>query len=130
VCEHVFVSIKGGSYQRFRRALEIGNPTLVRAAAAELPRVGLEDALAICLVLLDGEPQRFPAAVTRWHARLCLERTLPPEEADLALGALRALAGPRPRPAVAALADICRAHGLGGAEQRLGDWLARRVSGR
>ena len=61
LCEHAFVSIKGGSYQRFLRALDVGNPTLVRAAAAELPQVGLEDALGICLVLLDGEPQTYPA---------------------------------------------------------------------
>jgi hypothetical protein len=126
VCEHAFVSIKGGSYQRFRRALEVGNPTLVRAAAAELPRVGLADALGICLVLLDGEPQTFPAAAARWHARLCLERRLPIEEADLAMGALRALGGERPQAAVAALAGICGAHGLPEAEQRLTAWLAAR----
>ena len=65
MCEHAFVSIKGGSYQRFRRALEVGSPTLVRAAAAELPRIGLEDALAICLVLLDADRERFPAAAAR-----------------------------------------------------------------
>ena len=41
----VFVSIKGGSYARFRRALDTGNLTLVRAAAAELPTINLEDAL-------------------------------------------------------------------------------------
>ncbi len=123
------MSIKGGSYQRFRRALEVGNPTLVRAAAAELPQVGLEDALGICLVLLDGEPQRFPAAAARWHARLCMERRLPIEEADLAMGALRALSGARPQAAVAALSGICRAHGLPVAEQRLSGWLRRRVSG-
>ena len=128
VCEHVFVSIKGGSYQRFRRALEVGNPTLVRAAAAELPRVGLEDALGICLVFLDGEPARFPAAAARWHARLCSEHRLALDESDLALGALRALPGERPQPAVAALAGICRAHGLRDAERRLAEWLRRRAA--
>ena len=131
MCEHAFVSIKGGSYQRFRRALEIGNPTLIRAAAAELPRIGLEDALAICLVLLEAEPQRFPAAAARWHARLCMERRLAIEEADLALGALRALAGERPQAAAAALGGICRAYGLPAAEQRLVGWLnTRRVGER
>ena len=125
----MFVSIKGGSYARFRRALENGNPAVVRAAAAELPRVGLDDALAICLVLLDGEPERFPAAAARWHARLCMERRLPLEEADLALGALRALPGVRPQAAVAALSGICRSHGLRGAEHGLAGWLARRVGG-
>ena len=81
VCEHAFVSIKGGSYQRFRRALEIGNPTLVRAAAAELPRIGLEDALGICLVLLEAEPERVPAAAARMARARC--RSTPARCADL-----------------------------------------------
>ena len=36
-CEHAFVSIKGGSYANFQRALKGGNLTLIRAAATELP---------------------------------------------------------------------------------------------
>lgn len=31
----------------------------IRSVAAELPRIGLEDALAILLALLDREPQTF-----------------------------------------------------------------------
>jgi hypothetical protein len=126
MCEHAFVSIKGGSYQRFQRALDVGNPTLVRAAAAELPRVGLEDALGICLVLLDSEPDRFPVAAARWHAKLCLERRLSLDEAALATAALGGLAGERPGAAVAALAGLCRSHALPGAARRLEGWLARR----
>ncbi len=122
----MFVSIKGGSYQRFLRALDVGNPTLVRAAAAELPQVGLEDALGICLVLLDGEPATYPAAAARWHARLCLERHLGLDEAALATAALSGLTGERPQPAVAALAGLCRSHALPGAARRLEGWLARR----
>jgi len=52
----VFVSIKGGSYARFRRALDTGNLTLVRAAAAELPRINLVDALRICVLLRAADP--------------------------------------------------------------------------
>ena len=48
-----FVSIKGGPYARFRRALDTGNLTLVRAAAAELPRVALPDALRVCVLMRD-----------------------------------------------------------------------------
>ena len=125
----MFVSIKGGSYQRFLRALDVGNPTLVRAAAAELPQIGLEDALGICLVLLDGEPHRFSVAAARWHARLCLERRLTLDEAALAGAALTALAGERPQAAVAALAGVCRSHALPGAARRLEGWLARRRAG-
>jgi hypothetical protein len=36
-----WVTSKGGSYARFRRALETGNLTLVRAAAAELPALSV-----------------------------------------------------------------------------------------
>jgi hypothetical protein len=50
------VSTKGSSYTNFRRALESGNLTGVRAAAAELTRVDLEDALAICRLMRDDEP--------------------------------------------------------------------------
>jgi hypothetical protein len=48
------VSIRGSSYARFRRALETENLTLVRAAAAELPTINLDDALRVCL--LPEEP--------------------------------------------------------------------------
>ena len=72
--EHVFVSIKGGSYTRFRRALDTGNLTLVRAAAAELPRINLDDALRICLLVRGADPAYYERAAIRWLGRLCFER--------------------------------------------------------
>ena len=48
----------GNPYARFRRALETGNETLVVAAARELPKVTLDDALRICLVLRGSDPAR------------------------------------------------------------------------
>ena len=47
----MFVSIKGSSYARFQRALDTGNLTIIRTAAAELPRIELDDALRICQAL-------------------------------------------------------------------------------
>jgi hypothetical protein len=41
----------GTAYGRFRRALRMGNLAQVRAAAAELPQVGLDDALAVVLLM-------------------------------------------------------------------------------
>jgi hypothetical protein len=38
----------------------------IRAIARELPQVGLEDALAIVLALLDREPQSFSRAAARY----------------------------------------------------------------
>jgi len=64
----------GSAYARFVRALNTKNLTMIRAAAAELPRVGLEDATRVCVVLRDREPERFEAAAVRWIARYCRER--------------------------------------------------------
>jgi len=47
---------------------------MIRAAAAELPRVGLQDATRVCVVLGDREPERLEAAAVRWIARYCRER--------------------------------------------------------
>src|SRR4051812_50179434 len=74
VCEHMFVSVRGSPYVRFKRALATGNLSLVRAAAAELPAIDLGDALAICLLMSDRDDERFERAAVRWLARLALER--------------------------------------------------------
>ena len=97
VCEHVFVSTKGHGYARFRRALALRDLDLIRHAAAELPRVPLADAAAVCALLADSEPGRYDRAACRWLARYCVETpdvTL--EAIDEALGALQAM---RERPA-------------------------------
>jgi hypothetical protein len=65
---------QGSAYARFQRALKIGNLTLIRNAAAELPHVDLGDALAVCVVIRQVEPDRFQRAALRWLARYCLER--------------------------------------------------------
>ena len=67
------MSTKGSAYSRFRRALDTGNLTIVRAAAAELPTINLDDALRVC-ALFRADPSRYEAAVIRWLGRLCLER--------------------------------------------------------
>lgn len=64
----------GGPHARFKRALATGNLLLIRSAAAELPRVVLDDALRICLLLHGAEPESYDRAVVRWLGRLCLER--------------------------------------------------------
>jgi hypothetical protein len=74
-CEQTFVSIKGGSYARFQRALEAGDLQSVRMAALELPYVNLADALAVCLLMHRQRDLRFERAAVRWFARLSLERS-------------------------------------------------------
>jgi hypothetical protein len=63
----------GSAYTRFRRALETGNQNLVLAAARELPQIALDDALRVCLVLRDGDRQRYQRAAVRWLGRFALE---------------------------------------------------------
>ena len=45
-----------------------------RRAAAELPHVDLGDALAVCVIIREAEPDRFERAALRWLARFCVER--------------------------------------------------------
>ena len=69
----MFVTSDGSAYARFRRALATGNETLVLAAARELPKIALADALHVCLVLRDGDPERYERAAVRWLGRFALE---------------------------------------------------------
>jgi len=102
------VTSQGSPTARFRRALATGNATLVLEAAAELPRVALEDALAICMVLARERDPRYPQAAGRWLGRLVLERGLTLEHGLRAAVALVELGrSPReadPRTTLAALA--------------------------
>ena len=82
----------GNAYTRFRRALKTGNAALVTAAALELPRVALDDALRICLVLRGGDPERYERAAVRWLGRFALEaRGVTIEDLRVAAAALDAL---------------------------------------
>jgi HEAT repeat protein len=109
------VTSQGSAYARFRRALTSRNPTLAWAAAAELGRVDLADALALCL-LVAGDPHKFDRAAARWHARYCAELpgvTL--AESQLVLAAVKALPhGIGARAAVEALAQLADERGLDG----------------
>jgi hypothetical protein len=67
------VTSDGSAYSRFRRALQTGNELLVLSAARELPRVALDDALRICLLLRDGDDERYERAAVRWLGRFALE---------------------------------------------------------
>jgi hypothetical protein len=102
----------GSAYARFRRALETGNELLVLAAARELPRVALHDALRICLVLRDGDAVRYERAAVRWLGRFALEADrVTIRELRLAAEALDALPH-RAAEAMERLQDLCVAHGV------------------
>ena len=95
----------------------------IRAAAAELPSVGLEDALAILLALYDREPTTYPRAAARWGARLTLERRLTLTDAQLALAALAVLPHRGARPGAEALVELCEQYGLRRVEELITPWL-------
>src|SRR3954447_3930182 len=85
----------GSAYSQFRRALERGNAQLAWATASELPKVSLEDAIALCLLQLPDDHKRFDRAAVRLHARMCRElRGLGLRESQLIGAALAALPGP------------------------------------
>jgi hypothetical protein len=117
----------GSTYTRFQRALAARNPLLIRTTAADLPRVELGDALAIALVLLDVEPERYGRAATRWHARFCLEmKGVDLAESGTVLALLGGLTSASQVAAAQALASVCEARGIDRAARAIDEWLAPR----
>jgi hypothetical protein len=107
------VSSDGSAYVRFKRALEIGNELLVLAAARELPRISLDDALRICLLLRDGDPDRYQRAAVRCLGRFALEaRDVTIDDLRRAAEALDALRY-RTAEAMERLQGLCLAQGVG-----------------
>jgi hypothetical protein len=87
----------------------------------------LDDALVICLLLLDQEPDRYERAAVRWLGRLLLEhRGNSLRHAELAAAYLAAWPDPARRDAATeALGELGRAVGL----PRLGARIARAGAG-
>jgi hypothetical protein len=103
----MFVTSQGSPYPRFRRALVTGDMLLIRAAAAELAHVGLDDALHVCVAIRDAEPERFQRAALRWIARYCVERpAVTLAEVRAATEAFERMAQ-RPEDALATLQRLC-----------------------
>jgi hypothetical protein len=117
MCEHTFahpMTSEGNPYARFKRALNTGNEALVVAAALELPRIALDDALQICLVLRGGDPDRYDRAAVRWLGRFALEaRGVTIADLRAAADALAALPLHAPE-AMERLQRLCLTHGVGG----------------
>jgi hypothetical protein len=108
----MFVTSDGSPYSRFRRALQTGNEALVTATALELPRVALDDALRICLVLRNGDPGRYERAAVRWLGRFALEaREATINDLRLAADALDALPADAAE-AMERLQRLCVARGV------------------
>lgn len=120
----------GHALTRLQRALERGTANQIRAIVAELPRPpGLEDALGICLALLDREPQTYPPAAARWASRFAIERRLTLTDAQLALSALAALPTEGAGAGVEALIELAERYGLERVDDILTSWAERSGTG-
>jgi hypothetical protein len=108
----VFVSIRGRPHTWLRASLRRGDLPGVRAAASELPRINLADALAIVLLMAAEDDDAYERAATRWLVRLAGERpgiALP--DLAAATNALQRLGGARATRA--ALAELCARYDVG-----------------
>src|SRR2546423_14449519 len=74
---------QGTAHGRFTRAVANGNLRGAEMAARELGRLGLDDALRLCLPLADHDPARFDRAALRWLERFIAERLPPLPEISL-----------------------------------------------
>jgi hypothetical protein len=102
-------------YPRFRAALDAGDLGWIRRNAAALAPIRLQDALEICLLVRDRDPERYVRAAVRWLGRFALEApaaTL--EDLRLAVAALEDLPD-EPEEAMEQLAALCLRHGLASA---------------
>ncbi|HUB76475.1 MAG TPA: hypothetical protein VL977_05425 [Solirubrobacteraceae bacterium] len=99
-------------YPRFRAALDAGDLPFIRTHRAAIGQVALPDALRICLLIREQDPERFARAAAVWVGRLAQEgRTVLPEHLRLALDAFDELARD-PNRARERLSDLCAEHGL------------------
>ena len=68
-----------------------GNLHVIETAAAELPNVGLDDALAILVVLAQKSDARFDRAAARWVGRWLTETPAGLSDARFALALVERL---------------------------------------
>ena len=60
---------QGFAYGCFQRALKTGKAHIALAAAAELKRVGLADALSLVLLIREANPVLSDKTAVRWFAK-------------------------------------------------------------
>jgi hypothetical protein len=103
----------GSPLPRFRRAVEHGSLIQAEAAARELGRLDLDDALRLVLLFRREGDRRFERAAVRFIGRVLAERPgLGFELADTLLRGLSELDGPASNVARSRIALALRAAGL------------------
>ena len=97
-------------YVIFRQALDAGDLARIRSLAAAMPRISLQDALRICLLMREQEG--YERAAVRWLGRFALEaRSATIEDVQGAAAALDALPD-RPDTAMEQLMRVCARCGV------------------
>jgi len=85
------MSSHGSIYGQFRRALDAGQVNKSLALATELPRVELDDALDLVILLAAAGDRRFDSAARRWLQRFAAETRAPLQQVVMAGAALAEL---------------------------------------
>jgi hypothetical protein len=94
----VFVGEHRSTHARFEHAIQARQLLNAEAAARELGRLSLADALDFLLLLSEKDRARFDPAAARWHARFVLEaKRLRLADSQLLTRCGRWPARPRPR---------------------------------
>jgi len=106
-CEHAFVGAAGSPRARFQRAVERRNLPLAEAAAHELGRLALGDALCLLLLIAEKAPEKFERAAVRWVGRFAVETSgVRVPDLQLLLGAVAGLREPAPRVSLETIATV------------------------
>jgi hypothetical protein len=79
---------QGTAHGRFERAVHRGHVQAAEMAAREMGGLSLADALMLCELLANADPQRYERAALRWLERFINERLPPLTEVSLAASAL------------------------------------------
>jgi hypothetical protein len=104
---------QGTAHGRFQRAIHRRHVQAAEMAAREMGGLSLADALALALLIAESDPERWPRAAARWHARFVQEaRGIGLDEAALALSAVRALPGSHRALAAETLRGLAWSYGL------------------
>lgn len=94
--------------------MQSGDLGFIRGHARELPPIRLPDALQLCLLIRDRDPERYERAALRWLGRFALEaRGATLEELQVAADAFEHLPQ-QPQEAMDELSALCVRHRLGG----------------
>src|SRR5262245_29417918 len=109
---------QGSARDRFQRALAVRSLMQAEAAARELPRLSLLDAIDLSVLMASEAPERYERAARRLLVRLLTEREwFSLDDAQLAIACLRRLRlGDTDR-----LADVLRML-AGGRQSSTGYW--------